>query len=139
MNTKAEQAEDVLVAYYDALTDAKTTSISRFFDSTVTVITLSGSFSVCSPEEIDALYKRLCDTWAANGLSTKIGYDRSHFVTAEIQENAKIVQTRLTNFTKEGKAHQTWDCTYVLCEKPDGWKISLATSNNKTTATASFR
>ena len=73
MNDRTEQPEDVLVAYYDALTDSETAGISRFFDSTVTVISLAGSFSVSSPKEIDDLYKTLCDTWIANGLSTKIG------------------------------------------------------------------
>ena len=136
MNDRTEQPEDVLVAYYDALTDSETAGISRFFDSTVTVISLAGSFSVSSPKEIDDLYKTLCDTWIANGLSTKIGYERSQFVTADIQENAKLVHTRLTNYTQNGEAHQSWNCTDVLCKKPVGWKITLATSDNKTTANA---
>ncbi len=138
MTTAIDQPEDVLVAYYESFTRAETKGISRFFDKTFTVITLAGSTFVNGAEAIDNLYRNLCETWVANGLSTRIGYDRSRFETTEVQENAKIVRTRLTNYTQSGERHQSWNCTYALCKSEDGWKILLATSDNQISASASL-
>jgi hypothetical protein len=127
-----------LAAYYDSLTEGAVEGISRFFDETVTLITLAGGSSVNGSKSIENIYRRLVKTWDSNGLSSKIGYSRSQFVSTNVQDNVKIVRTRLTNFTQSGEAFQSWNCTYVLCNRHDGWKITLATSDNETTASTSL-
>lgn len=138
MIATTDPPEDVLSAYYEALSAGQADGISRFFDRTATFITLAGSADVTGAAAIDDLFRSLCETWLANGLSTRIGHDRSQFESVEIQANARLVRTRLTNFTQDGKTHHAWNCTYVLCNGGDGWKITLATSDNPTTARAAL-
>ena len=68
---------------YDSLTEGNVEGIGRFFDKTVTLITLSGSAFVNGPENIENIYRNIIETWSSKGLSSKIGYDRSQFVTKD--------------------------------------------------------
>jgi hypothetical protein len=65
------------------------------------------------------------------GLSCKIGYERGQFDVKDVQDNVKIVNTRLTNFKQDGGTFETWNCTYVFCKDDSGWKILLATFDDK--------
>ena len=138
MISRLQQPDDLLCAYYDSLTEGNVEGIGRFFDKTVTLITLSGSAFVNGPENIENMYRNIIETWSSKGLSAKIGYDRSQFMTKDVQDNVKIVETRLTNYTQSGEIFQTWNCTYVLCKNVDGWVISLVTSDNRATASVSL-
>lgn len=132
-------AEDLLAAYYDALSAENFAAIPGFFASTVTVVTLAGSTVVTGSDNIEKLYRKLIETWRSNGISPKIGYDRAQFTARAIQGNAEIVQTRLSNYTHAGEIFHNWHCTYVVCRGVDGWRIVLATSDNETTASAPLK
>jgi len=126
-----EAVTDVLCAYYEALSAGTISGIARFFDDTVTMISLTGSNAVSGVANIEGVFANLLETWKGLGLRSTIGYDRSQFDVRDVQANVKIVQTRLSNFKQNGEVFETWNCTYVLCKSSDGWKISLATFDDK--------
>ena len=53
------------------------------------------------------------------------------FSVKDVQDNVKIAQKRLSNFKEDGEVFETWNCTYVLCKIVGGWRIFLATFDDK--------
>ena len=49
----------------------------------------------------------------------------------EVQGIVKMVQTRLSNFKEDGEVFETWNCIYVLCKIVGGWRLFLATFDDK--------
>ena len=132
---KARQMTDsteILVKYYDALTNGDLQSVSECFDVPSKLISLYGVVDISSREEILKTYTDMIETWKKQGISNKIGYDKKEFEVSHIQKNIDLVKTELTNFDLEGNFIQKWDCTYIVRNDNARWLISLATSNNKT-------
>ena len=128
-----ENAVDVLVNYYEAICAGAVSGISRHFDETVTMISLTGSNAISGPANVDAVFQTLLDTWKNLGVSWKLHYERDQFQIDEVQENVVTIRTRLTNYTESGELFESWNCMYVLVDTDDGWKISLATFDDKGT------
>lgn len=131
----AEHAEavEVLLKYYDAICTRSVAGISQYFDSTVTLISLTGSNAIAGAENIDAAFINLIETWDKLGVNVKIEYDASQFQVAEIQSNVAIIRTRLANRRVTGDLFESWNCLYVLVHTDGGWRISLATFDDKGT------
>ena len=123
---------EILVKYYDALSNVELQSVSECFDVPSKLISLYGVVDISSREEILKTYTDMIETWKKQGISNKIGYDKNEFEVSHIQKNIDLVKTELTNFDLEGNFIQKWDCTYIVRNDNARWLISLATSNNKT-------
>ena len=123
---------EILVKYYDGLSNGDLQSVSECFDVPSKLISLYGVVDIHSMEEIFKTYADMIETWEKQGISNKIGYDKKEFEVSHIQENIDLVKTELTNFDLEGNFLQKWDCTYVVRNDNGRWLISLATTNNKT-------
>ena len=128
-----EQAVDVLVKYYESLSNGVVPGIGKYFDDAVTLISLTGSNVVSGAENIECAFENLLDTWKNLGVSSRIQYDRAQFRVEDVQDNVKTIRTRLTNFKESGEIFETWNCMYVMCETSEGWKITLATFDDKGT------
>jgi hypothetical protein len=128
-----EQAVDVLVNYYEALCVGEVSGISKYFDDTVTLISLTGSNAVSGVTNIEAAFQTLLDTWKKLGVSWKFKYETNKFQIEEIQKNVITIRTPLTNFKETGEVFESWNCMYVFVDTADGWKISLATFDDKGT------
>ena len=122
---------EILVKYYDALSNGNLQSVSECFDVPSKLISLYGVVDISSREEILKTYTDMIETWKKQGISNKIGYDKNEFEVSHIQKNIDLVKTELTNFDLEGNFLQKWDCTYIVRKDNGRWLISLATSNNK--------
>ena len=133
MTPNHADAVDVLLKYYDAVRTGNVAGINQYFDSTLTAISLSGSNSISGAENIDAVFATLIDTWNNLGVSLKIEYDRNQFQIDTIQPNVVMIRTRLTNYRVTGELFESWNCMYVLVNTEAGWKISLATFDDKGT------
>ena len=129
---KMTNSTEILVKYYDALTNGDLKSVSECFDVPSKLISLYGVVDISSREEILKTYTDMIETWKKQGISNKIGYDKNEFEVSHIQKNIDLVKTELTNFDLEGNFIQKWDCTYIVRNDNARWLISLATSNNKT-------
>ncbi len=127
------EAVEVLLKYYDAISIRSVAGISKYFDSTATLISLTGSNAIAGAENIDAVFANLIETWDKLGVSLKIEYDASQFQVEEIQSNVAIIRTRLTNRRVTGELFESWNCMYVLVHTDVGWKISLATFDDRGT------
>ena len=123
---------ETLVNYYDAISKADLEKICESFDIPSKLISLYGVVNITSKEDINKTYSDIIETWKAQNISHKIGYDKNDFNISKIQENIDLVKTRLTNFDLDGNFLQEWDCSYVVRKENDQWLISLATTNNKT-------
>ena len=130
---KNTQAVDVILKYYEAICAGNVAGISQYFDTTLTAISLTGSNSITGAENIDAVFTTLIDTWNNLGVSLKIEYDQNQFQVEEIQPNVVMIRTRLTNYRVTGELFESWNCMYVLVNTESGWKISLATFDDKGT------
>jgi hypothetical protein len=128
-----EPAVDVLIKYYESLSNDVVVGLGKYFDETVTLISLTGSNVVRGTEELEAVFQNLVDTWKKLGVSRKIQYDRAKFRIEDIQDNVKTIRTRLTNFKETGEVFESWNCMYVMCDSADGWKITLVTFDDKGT------
>jgi hypothetical protein len=127
------EPEEVLLKYYDAICSRCPAGISRYFDETVTLISLTGSSAISGAENIDAVFETLIETWDNLGVSLKIEYDPGEFRIEEIQPNVALIRTRITNRRITGELFESWNCMYVLVNTEAGWKISLATFDDKGT------
>ena len=123
---------ETLVKYYDAISNADLEKICESFDIPSKLISLYGVVNITSKEDIIKTYSDIIETWKAQNISSKIGYDENTFDVTKIQENIDLVKTRLTNFDLDGNFLQEWDCSYIVRKENDQWLISLATTNNKT-------
>ena len=130
--SKMTNSTEILVKYYDGLTNGDLQSVSECFDVPSKLISLYGVVDISSREEILKTYTDMIETWKKQGISNKIGYDKNEFDVSHIQNNIDLVKTELTNFDLEGNFIQKWDCTYIVRNDNARWLISLATSNNKT-------
>ena len=130
--SKMTNSTEILVKYYDGLTNGDLQSVSECFDVPSKLISLYGVVDISSREEILKTYTDMIETWKKKGISNKIGYDKNEFEVSHIQKNIDLVKTELTNFDLEGNFIQKWDCTYIVRNDNARWLISLATSNNKT-------
>ena len=130
--SKMTNSTEILVKYYDGLTNGDLHSVSECFDVPSKLISLYGVVDISSREEILKTYTDMIETWKKQGISNKIGYDKKEFEVSHIQKNIDLVKTELTNFDLEGNFIQKWDCTYIVRNDNARWLISLATSNNKT-------
>ena len=128
-----DQAVAVLLGYYESIRAGDVRGISRYFDSSVTLISLTGSNVLSGSTHIDAAFETLVETWRALGVSLKIQYDRDEFKIEDIQSNVVMIRTHLTNFRDNGEVFESWNCMYVLVNTEDGWKISVATFDDKGT------
>ena len=130
--SKMTNSTEILVKYYDALSNVELQSVTECFDVPSKLISLYGVVDISSREEILKTYTDMIETWKKQGISNKIGYDKNEFEVSHIQKNIDLVKTELTNFDLEGNFIQKWDCTYIVRNDNARWLISLATSNNKT-------
>ena len=128
-----EQAVDVLIKYYESLSNDVVVGLGKYFDENVTLVSLTGSNVVSGTKNLEAVFENLVDTWKKLGVSRKLQYDRAKFRVEDIQDNVKTIHTRLTNFRDTGEVFETWHCMYVMCESADGWKITLVTFDDKGT------
>ena len=129
-----EDVKTVLVNYYESLSNGVVKGITRNFDETVTAISLAGSTAVTGTANLENAFNSFLENWQKLGVNCKFQYDPSQFRIEDVQDNVKIVRTRLTNFKESGEIFETWNCMYVLCKKDDGWKISLVTFDDKASA-----
>ncbi len=44
-----------------------------------------------------------------------------------------MIRTHLTNFRESGEVFESWNCMYVIVDTENGWKISVATFDDKGT------
>ena len=123
---------ETLVKYYDAISNADLQTICECFDIPSKLISLYGVVNITSKEDIIKTYSDIIETWKAQNISSKIGYDKNTFDVTKIQENIDLVKTRLTNFDQDGNFLLEWDCSYILRKEKDRWLISVGTTNNKT-------
>ena len=123
---------ETMVKYYDAISNADLQTICECFDMPSKLISLYGVVNIASKEDIIKTYSDIIETWKAQNISNKIGYDKNTFDVSSIQENIDLVKTRLTNFDLDGNFLLEWDCSYIVRKEEDRWLISLATTNNKT-------
>ena len=130
--SKMTNSTEILVKYYDALSNVELQSVTECFDVPSKLISLYGVVNISSREEILKTYADMIETWQKQGISNKIGYEKEEFEVSHIQENIDLVKTELTNFDLEGNFIQKWDFTYIVRNDNARWLISLATSNNKT-------
>ena len=126
-------SSDLLVRYYDALSDGNLEIICECFDIPSKIISLYGVVNINSKDDILKTYSNLINSWKEQNISSKVGYDRDAFLVSNIQKNVDLVKTKLTNFDLEGKLLQEWNCTYVIQENNNQWLISLGTTDNRKT------
>ena len=126
-------SSDLLVRYYDALSDGNLEIICECFDIPSKIISLYGVVNINSKDDILKTYSDLINSWKKKNISSKVGYDRDAFLVSNIQKNVDLVKTKLTNFDLEGKPLQEWNCTYVIQENNNQWLISLGTTDNRKT------
>ena len=126
-------SSDLLVKYYDALSDGNLEIICECFDIPSKIISLYGVVNINSKDDILKTYSDLINSWKKKNISSKVGYDRDAFLISNIQKNVDLVKTKLTNFDLEGKLLQEWNCTYVIQENNNQWLISLGTTDNRKT------
>ena len=129
-NDDDEAAIEVLCNYYDAISSGSYEAIPPLCSDTFTVISLNGSSLLSTNENIIQAYKNLWTTWKEQGIMRKIGYDRDKFAVIEVQDNVKLIQTRLTNYDQAGLELNCWNCSYVMVREDFTWLISLATTDN---------
>ena len=122
---------DVMVKYYDALSNGDLQTISECFDVPSKMISLYGVVDMSSREDILKTYAGIIETWNKQGISNKIGYDKDAFEISHIQENIDLVITELSNHDLDGNFLHKWDCTYIVRNDSSRWLISLLTTNNK--------
>ena len=126
-------SSDLLVRYYDALSDGNLEIICECFDIPSKIISLYGVVNINSKDDILKTYSDLINSWKKQNISSKVGYDKDAFLVSNIQKNVDLVKTKLTNFDLEGKLLQEWNCTYVIQENNNQWLISLGTTDNRKT------
>ena len=126
-------SSDLLVRYYDALSDGNLEIICECFEIPSKIISLYGVVNINSKDDILKTYSDLINSWKEQNISSKVGYDRDAFLVSNIQKNVDLVKTKLTNFDLEGKPLQEWNCTYVIQENNNQWLISLGTTDNRKT------
>ena len=126
-------SSDLLVRYYDALSDGNLEIICECFDIPSKIISLYGVVNINSKDDILKTYSDLINSWKKKNISSKVGYDRDAFLVSNIQKNVDLVKTKLTNFDLEGKLLQEWNCSYVIQENNNQWLISLGTTDNRKT------
>ena len=126
-------SSDLLVRYYDALSDGNLEIICECFDIPSKIISLYGVVNINSKDDILKTYSDLINSWKKQNISSKVGYDRDAFLVSNIQKKVDLVKTKLTNFDLEGKLLQEWNCTYVIQENNNQWLISLGTTDNRKT------
>ena len=126
-------SSDLLVRYYDALSDGNLEIICECFDIPSKIISLYGVVNINSKDDILKTYSDLINSWKKKNISSKVGYDRDAFLISNIQKNVDLVKTKLTNFDLEGTLLQEWNCTYVIQENNNQWLISLGTTDNRKT------
>ena len=126
-------SSDLLVRYYDALSDGNLEIICECFDIPSKIISLYGIVNINSKDDILKAYSDLIKSWKEQNISSKVGYDTDLFLVSNIQDNVDLVKTKLTNFDLEGKPLQEWNCTYVIRQNNNQWLISLGTTDNRKT------
>ena len=70
---------EILVKYYDALSNGNLQSVSECFDVPSKLISLYGVVDISSREEILKTYADMIETWKKEGISNKIGYEKKEF------------------------------------------------------------
>ena len=128
-----EAVKDTLCSYYEAIRDQNFDDLPELFDDAMTGISLYGSQTVVGDQAIIKLFQNMVSNWKEQGISPRMGHDREQFKVTDVQENIKLVQTRLTNFDFDDNPLSSWDCTYVMVKKEDKWLVTLGTSNNQAT------
>lgn len=126
-------SSDLLVRYYDALSDGNLEIICECFDIPSKIISLYGIVNINSKDDILKAYSDLIKSWKEQNISSKVGYDTDSFLVSNIQDNIDLVKTKLTNFDLEGKPLQEWNCTYVIRQNNNQGLISLGTTDNRKT------
>ena len=126
-------SSDLLVRYYDALSDGNLEIICECFDIPSKIISLYGIVNINSKDDILKAYSDLIKSWKEQNISSMVGYDTDSFLVSNIQDNIDLVKTKLTNFDLEGKPLQEWNCTYVIRQNNNQWLISLGTTDNRKT------
>ena len=126
-------SSDLLVKYYDALSNGNLEVVSECFDNASKFLSLYGVVNINSKNDILKTYSDLINSWKEQNISSKVGYDRDSFLVTNIQENIDLVKTKLTNFDLDGNLLQEWNCTYISRENNGQWLISLGTTDNKKT------
>ena len=122
---------ETMVKYYDAVSNADLQTICDCFDIPSKIISLYGVVNIVSKEDIIKTYSGIIETWKAQNISNRTGYDKNDFNISKIQENIDLVKTRLTNFDLDGNFLQEWDCSYIVRKENERWLISLVTTNNQ--------
>ena len=130
-DTNDKEAVDTLCEYYDAISAEQYEAVPPLCTEVFTVISLYGSATLTSDEAIIQTYKDLWATWEEQGIMKKIGYDRNQFKVIPVQENVKLIQTKLMNYDQAGEELNSWNCTYVMVKKEGKWLMTLATSDNE--------
>ena len=128
-----EAVKDTLCSYYEAVRDQRFDDLPELFDDAMTGISLYGSQTVIGGQAIIELFRSMVANWKEQGISPRMGHDREKFRVTDVQENIKLVQTRLTNFDFDDNPLSSWDCTYVMVKKDNRWLVTLGTSNNRAT------
>ena len=126
-------SSDLLVRYYDALSDGNLEIICECFDIPSKIISLYGIVNINSKDDILKAYSDLIKSWKEQNISSKVGYDTDSFLVSNIQDNIDLVKTKLTNFDLEGKPLQEWNYTYVIRQNNNQGLISLGTTDNRKT------
>ena len=93
-----EAVKDTLCSYYEAVRDQRFDDLPELFDDAMTGISLYGSQTVTGGQAIIELFQNMVANWKEQGISPRMGHDREKFRVIDVQENIKLVQTRLTNF-----------------------------------------
>ena len=73
--SKMTNSTEILVKYYDGLTNGDLQSVSECFDVPSKLISLYGVVDISSRDEILKTYTDMIETWKKQGISNKIGYD----------------------------------------------------------------
>ena len=95
-------SSDLLVKYYDALSNGNLVVVSECFDIPSKFLSLYGVVNINSKNDILKTYSDLINSWKEQNISFKVGYDRDSFLVTNIQENIDLVKTKLTNFDLDG-------------------------------------
>ena len=125
------ESKDLLIEYYDALSEGEFDKVADCYDLPCKLISLYGGLDCATREEVKNAFVSIHDDWKSKDISPKIGYNPDEFVVKSIQPNIDLAHTVLQNFDLDGRPFQNWNCTYVLRKEQEAWLISLATTNNK--------
>jgi hypothetical protein len=101
------QAIEALKTYYDPLANKNLEVVADSYDAPSKMITLAGTVNFGSRDAVKAAFENVIQTWAQQGISSKIGVDEADFSITQVQENVVLIRNQLTNFDLNGNFHQT--------------------------------